>query len=64
MRSVGEREKRSPSSEERRANKMTSVRLIAWALIAVSALWRALGHIDNTGLSILCGAVITLAHLG
>ncbi len=43
---------------------MMSVRLIAWALIAVSALWRALGHIDNTGLSILCGAVITLAHLG
>ncbi len=42
---------------------MMSVRLIAWALIAVSTLWRALGHIDNTGLSIVCGAVVALAHL-
>jgi len=44
--------------------QMISVRLAAWALIAVSALWRALGHIDNAGLSIVCGAVVALAHLG
>ncbi len=42
---------------------MISVRLIAWALIAVSALWRALGHIDNVALSIVCGSAVTLAHL-
>ncbi len=43
---------------------MISVRMIACVLIAVSALWRALGHIDNMALSIVCGAAVTLAHLG